>query len=82
MSVQHNTGKTISIITKLMVLRKRVLRRNISRREGTVGWRKLQNEELYHLYASPNIKVMKAVAMLWAWHVVRINCLQISDLEF
>jgi hypothetical protein len=35
-------------------------------------WRKLHNEELHNLYASPNIiRMFKSRRMRWAWHVVR-----------
>lgn len=62
-SVQHNTGKAIIITTELAVLKNRVLRRNIWRGEGKGDRRKLHNEELYHLYSSPNIRVMKSEGM-------------------
>jgi hypothetical protein len=82
MSVQHSTGKTIRITTGVTVFRNKVLRRNVWRGEGTGGWRKLQNEELYHLCSSPNIKGMKSEVIMWAWHVVRVKYIQIFDLKF
>jgi hypothetical protein len=42
------------------VLKNRVLRKNVWRGEGTGDRRKLHNEELYHLYFSPNIRMMKS----------------------
>jgi len=34
------------------------------------GWRRLHNEELHNLYASPNvIRVIKSRAMRWLGHV-------------
>jgi hypothetical protein len=38
------------------------------------GWRKLHNEELHNLYASPNIiKMIKSRRMGWAGHVARMG---------
>jgi hypothetical protein len=38
------------------------------------GWRKLHNEELHNLYASPNIsKMIKSRRMLWTEYVARIG---------
>jgi hypothetical protein len=40
----------------------------------TGGWRKLHNEELHNLYASPNIiRVIKSRRVKWAGHVARIG---------
>jgi hypothetical protein len=37
-------------------------------------WRRLNNEELYNLYASPNIiSVFKSRRIRWAEHVVRME---------
>jgi len=36
------------------------------------GWRRLHNEELHNMYASPNIiRVMKSRMMRWVGHVVQ-----------
>jgi hypothetical protein len=38
------------------------------------GWRRLHNEELQKLYASPNIiRVIKSKTMRWAVHVARMG---------
>jgi hypothetical protein len=38
------------------------------------GWRKLHNEELQKLYASPNIiRMTKSRTMRWAGHVTRMG---------
>jgi hypothetical protein len=54
----------------------RVLRRIFGpkRDEVTGDLRKLHNEELHNLYASPNIvRMMKSRRMRWAWHVARMR---------
>jgi len=41
--------------------------------EVTGEWRRLNNEELYDLYSSPNIvRVIKSTRMKWTEHVVSI----------
>jgi hypothetical protein len=38
------------------------------------GWRRLHNEELHNLYASPNvIRAIKSGIIRWAEHVARIR---------
>jgi hypothetical protein len=38
------------------------------------GWRRLHNEELHNLYASPNVtRVMKSRRMRWMEHVARVG---------
>jgi hypothetical protein len=38
------------------------------------GWRRLHNEELHNLYASPVvIKVLKSSKIRWAGHVARME---------
>jgi hypothetical protein len=54
----------------------RVLRKIFgpNRFEVTGEWRRPHNEELYDLYASPNIiRVIKPTSMRWAGHVARIG---------
>jgi hypothetical protein len=55
------------------VFENRALRRIFGpmRDHVTGGWRKLHNEELHNLYASPNIiMMMKSRRIRWAGHVV------------
>jgi hypothetical protein len=50
----------------------RVLRRTfgLKREEVVAGWRRLHNEELHNVYASPNIaRVIMSRKMRWAEHV-------------
>jgi len=57
---------------KLRVFENMVLRRIfVPRREEVTGeWRRLHNEDLNHLYSSPNIvRVIKSRRMKWAGHV-------------
>jgi hypothetical protein len=60
----------------LRVFENRVQRRIFRpKREDVAGeWRRLHNEELHNLYASPNmIRVIKSRAMRWAGHVARMR---------
>jgi hypothetical protein len=50
------------------VLENRVLRRTFGprREKGAKGWRRLHNEELHKLYATPNtIRLIKSRRMRW-----------------
>jgi hypothetical protein len=58
------------------VFENRVLRRIFGpkRDEVTGDWRNLHNEELHHLYSSPDIiRQVKSRRMRWTGHVVRIR---------
>jgi hypothetical protein len=57
-------------------LRKECLRKifGTEKEEVAGGWRRMHNEELHNLYASPNIMwVMKSSRMGWAGHVARMG---------
>jgi hypothetical protein len=57
-----------------MMFENRVLRRIFrpKRDEVTGEWRKLQSDELYNLYSSPNIiRQIKSRKMRWVGHVAR-----------
>jgi hypothetical protein len=54
----------------------RVVRRIFEpkREEVAGGWRRLHNEELRNLYASPNIvRMIKSRGMTWTGHVARLG---------
>jgi hypothetical protein len=58
------------------VFENRVLRRIFGPKMEEVagGWRRLHNEELHNLYASPNIiRVNKSRSMRWGEHVARMG---------
>jgi hypothetical protein len=58
-----------------MVFENRVLRQIFGpKREEDGSWRKLHNDELHHLYSSPNIvRVIKSRKVKWAGHVERMG---------
>jgi hypothetical protein len=57
--------------SRLTVFENKVLRRAFGpKRDDVTGdWRRLHNEELYALYSSPNIRVIKSRRWSWAGHV-------------
>jgi hypothetical protein len=60
----------------MRVSENRVLRRIFGPKGEEVagGWRRLHNEELHDLYASPNvIRVIKSMRVSWAGHVARMG---------
>jgi hypothetical protein len=61
---------------RLRVFENRVLRKRfgLKRDEVTVGWRKLNNEELHNLYSSPSIiRMMQSRRMRWPGHAARMG---------
>jgi hypothetical protein len=61
--------------SRLRVFENRLLRRMFGpRRDEVTGeWRKLHNEQINDLYASPNIRLIKSRRMRWAGHVARMG---------
>jgi hypothetical protein len=50
------------------------------REEVVGGWRRLHNQELHNLYASPNIvRVIKSRRMRWTVHVARTGKMKIAQ---
>jgi hypothetical protein len=58
---------------RLRVFENRVLSRIFTPEEAAGGWRRLHNEELHNLYASPDIRVIKSRRMNWAWNVACVG---------
>jgi hypothetical protein len=87
-SVEEQTRKPVKIETYLLLIYRRldyIINKSIESlsssshtltKRGIFGpkgdWRKLNNEELYNLYFSPNIiRMIKSRRMKWAGHVAR-----------
>jgi hypothetical protein len=69
-------GLTLREEQRLRVFGNMVLRRIFGpkRDEATGEWRRLNKNELNHLYSSPNIiRVIKSTRMRWAGHVARMG---------
>jgi hypothetical protein len=65
------------------VIENRVLTRMFGpkRKEVAGDWRRLHNEELHNLYASPNIiRVIKSGRMIWTEHVARMREMRIASI--
>jgi hypothetical protein len=66
---------------RLRVTENRVLRIIFGpkREEVTGGWRRLHNEELHNLYASPNIiRVIKSRRIRWMDHIACIGEMRVA----
>jgi hypothetical protein len=66
---------TFSEEHSLRLFENRVLRKMfVPKRDRVTGeWRRLQNEELYNLYSSPNIVQVIKSRIRWAGHVARMG---------
>jgi hypothetical protein len=60
---------------RLRVFENKVLRRIFGPKKDEVlgEWKRLHNKELYALYSSPNIRVIKSRRLRWAGHVARME---------
>jgi hypothetical protein len=68
--VSHTKGRTRRVF-KIRVLRSLF---RLQREEVAGGWRRLHNEELHNLCASPNIiRVIKSMRMIWTGQVPRME---------
>jgi hypothetical protein len=71
----HQTLRPVAYLSyRFRVFENRMLRRTFEpKREEVVGsWRRLHNEELHNLYASPDIiRVIKSTRMKRAGHIAR-----------
>jgi hypothetical protein len=41
--------------------------------EDARGWRRMHNEELLSLFASPTVRAIKSMKIRWAGHVARLG---------
>jgi hypothetical protein len=59
---------------QLTVLERKVLRKIFGPIRDTDQWRRRYNEELYELYAEPDIvKWIRSARLRWAGHIVRMR---------
>jgi hypothetical protein len=77
LSVSETWSVTLREEHRLKVSENRVLKRifGLEREEVAGGWKRLHNEELHNLYASPNIIRVKKKSrrIRWAGHVARMG---------